>query len=142
MPHRRVRLVADGPVLREGFAAIRTELNIPAAAAHPRLPDALAEGVDRTDTAFLTIDPPGSMDLDQAMHIVRTPKGYRVLYAIADVAAFVTPGDPIDVEAHVRGETLYSPDMRTPLHPPVMGEGAASLLPDQTRPALLWTINL
>ena len=154
MPHRRVRLVADGPVLHQGFAAIRTELNVPAefppdvlaaavvAAAHPRLPDVSASGADRTDVPFLTIDPPGSMDLDQAMHISRTPTGYRVLYAIADVAAFVTPGDPIDVEAHVRGETLYSPDLRTPLHPPVMGEGAASLLPDQTRPALLWTIDL
>src|SRR5665213_3905155 len=134
MPHRRVRLVADGPVLREGFAAIRTELNIPAefppevlaaaatSPAHPRLPDASGHDTDRTDIAFLTIDPPGSMDLDQAMHIARTPKGYRVLYAIADVAAFVTPGDPIDVEAHVRGETLYSPDMHTPLHPPALGE--------------------
>ena len=97
---------------------------------------------DQTDVPYLTIDPPGSMDLDQAMHIARNGAGYRVQYAIADVAAFVSPGDPVDVEAHVRGETLYSPDMRTPLHPPAIGEGAASLLPDQIRPALVWTIDL
>jgi exoribonuclease R len=159
MPHRRVRLVADGSALREGFAAVRTELGVPTAfppdvllaateaAAHPKLPDA-----DLTDVAFLTIDPPGSMDLDQAMHIerrhierrhiARMPGGYRVRYAIADVAAFVAPGDPIDAEAHTRGETLYSPDTRTPLHPPEMGEGAASLLPAEVRPALVWTIDL
>ena len=38
--------------------------------------------------------------------------------------------------------TLYAPDRRTPLHPPVLSEGAASLLPDEVRPALLWTLRL
>ena len=80
------------------------------------------------------------MDLDQAVHIERAGDGYTVHYAIADVAAFVQPGDPIDLEARKRGETLYAPDKRTPLHPPELSEGAASLLPDEVRPALLWTI--
>ncbi len=152
MPHRRVRLSVDGPALQEGFEAIRTELVVPAAfppevltaaaQAAARWSAATSIAPDQTDVPFLTIDPPGSMDLDQAMHIARNGAGYRVRYAIADVAAFVAPGDPVDVEAHVRGETLYSPDMRTPLHPPVIGEAAASLLPDQVRPALVWTIDL
>jgi exoribonuclease R len=152
MPHRRVRLSVDGPGLREGFAAIRTELRVPAAFSPEVLATAeraathwtaaASTSPDQTDVPFLTIDPPGSMDLDQAMHIARNGSGYRVLYAIADVAAFVSPGDPVDVEAHVRGETLYSPDMRTPLHPPAIGEAAASLLPGQIRPALVWTIDL
>ena len=54
-----------------------------------------------------------------------------ISYAIADVAAFVRPGDPIDLEAHRRGTTLYAPDCRAPLHPPVLSEGAASLLPNE-----------
>ena len=41
-----------------------------------------------------------------------------------------------------RGETLYFPDLRVPLHPPVLSEGAASLLPGQVRPAVLWRITL
>src|SRR3954451_8471834 len=86
------------------------------------------------------------MDLDQAVHIERTRNGnvhgYTVHYAIADVAAFVQSGDPIDQEARRRGETLYAPDKRTPLHPPELSEDAASLLPDQVRPALLWTITV
>jgi exoribonuclease R len=65
-----------------------------------------------------------------------------VRYAIADVAAFVAPGDPIDAEAWVRGSTRYAPDGRAPLHPPVLSEGAASLLPGQDRPAALWTVDL
>ena len=63
-------------------------------------------------------------DLDQAMHIERRGKGYRVRYAIADVAAFVDPGGPMDVEAHERGETLYAPDENARLYPPVLSEGA------------------
>ena len=58
------------------------------------------------------------------------------------MAAFVAAGDPVDVEARRRGLTLYAPDVRTPLHPPALSEGAASLLPDQVRPALLWTLRL
>ncbi|MBA2445781.1 MAG: RNB domain-containing ribonuclease, partial [Nocardioidaceae bacterium] len=132
------------------MAAIATELDIEAefpadvlaaadrAATSPKLPE-----LDRTDIELVTIDPPGAKDLDQALHIERSSGGgFQVHYAIADVAAFVEPGGPIDIEAHRRGQTLYAPDRRIPLHPPVLSEDAASLLPDQTRPALLWTIDL
>ncbi len=82
------------------------------------------------------------MDLDQALHIERSGDGYVVHYAIADVAAFVSPGDPIDVEAHRRGETLYGADRKVPLHPKVISEDAGSLLEGEVRPALLWTIQV
>jgi exoribonuclease R len=153
MPRRHLSLKggddAAARELRAGFARIRTELDLPdgfpdavsaeaeAAAKDPSLP-----AYDLTELAFLTIDPPGSTDLDQAMHIERRGSGYRLRYAIADVGAFVASGSETDAEAHRRGETLYSPDTRTPLHPPVLSEGAASLLPGETRPAVLWTIDL
>ncbi|HVI59467.1 MAG TPA: RNB domain-containing ribonuclease [Luteimonas sp.] len=135
--------------LERGMAAIRRELQLPdafppeveeaarRAAASPRLP-----GEDRSDIPLVTIDPPGAMDLDQALHVERRGDGYRVHYAIADVAAFVSPGDPVDLEAWRRGETLYGGDDKVPLHPKALSEGAASLLPGQPRPALLWTIDL
>src|SRR5690606_9200995 len=85
---------------------------------------------------------PDAMDLDQAMFVERRGEGYRVHYAIADVAAFVSAGDAIDLETHRRGETLYGADAKIPLHPKVLSEDAASLLPEQVRPALLWTIDL
>src|SRR6185503_9870713 len=91
---------------------------------------------------FLTIDPPWSRDLDQAMHIERAGKGYRVRYAIADVPAFVKPGGAIDVEAFRRGQTIYAPDRPTPLHPELLSEDAASLLPGQARPAFVWDMLL
>jgi VacB/RNase II family 3'-5' exoribonuclease len=132
------------------FAALRAELAVPGefapevlaeatrAASAPTWPDA-----DRTDLPLVTIDPPGSLDLDQALHIERTSDGgYVVSYAIADVAAFVRPEAPLDDETQRRGTTLYFPDSRVPLHPLVLSEGGASLLPDQIRPAILWRITL
>ncbi len=145
----RVGLPAELPAeLATGLASIRTALEVPGefppevvvaaerAASSPRLPD-----LDRTDIEFVTIDPPGSRDLDQALHITRDGSGFLISYAIADVAAFVSAGDPVDLEAHRRVMTLYAPHRRTPLHPPALSEGAASLLPNQVRPALLWTIR-
>ena len=57
------------------------------------------------------------MDLDQALHIERDGDGYRVRYAIADVPAFVGAGGAVDAETRRRGQTIYAPDKRTPLHP-------------------------
>ncbi len=147
---RRIRIRPEcASTLLPGIEAIRRELDLPdgfpaeveaaavRAAANPRLPNE-----DRTDLALVTIDPRDAMDLDQAMFVDRTTGGYRVYYAIADVAAFVTPGDPIDLEANRRGETYYGANAKIPLHPKVLSEDAASLLPGRVRPALLWTIDL
>ncbi len=98
--------------------------------------------VDATEHRFVAVDPPGATDLDQAFMAHRLGDGYRVLYAIADVGAFLTPGDAIDTEARKRGATLYSPDTRTPLHPQIISEDRASLLAGTEKPALLWTIDL
>ncbi len=97
---------------------------------------------DESALPFETIDPEGSMDLDQALLLERDGSGYRFRYAIADVAAFVEPGDPLDAAARRRGQTHYPADRRIPLHPPRLSEGAASLLPDETRPAYLWDFRL
>lgn len=150
MPRRSVRLQTQrSEAFADGMREIERELQVPLefppevmaevakATADPGLPER-----DETDLALVTIDPTGSMDLDQAVAISRRGTGYRVHYAIADVAAFVTPAGAIDTEAHHRGETLYAPGQRFPLYPSELSEGAASLLPAQVRPALLWTIDL
>ena len=120
----------------------------------------LADGArDARDLELVTIDPPGSMDLDQAVLLERLPAWseaagtsvgdapgsaatYRIHYAIASLATFVTPGSALDAELSRRGETIYAPDTATPLHPEVLSHGAASLLEDVDRPACLWTIDL
>ena len=63
-------------------------------------------------------------------------------YAIADVGFFVRPGDALDVEAWTRGLTVYLPDERARLYPAALSEGAASLLPDGPRPAVVFTVRV
>lgn len=143
---QRIRV---GSRLHPSWGQLRAELELPEGFS----PEVLAEAEqaagtslvgldDQTGLDFFTVDPPDSMDLDQAMYLEAAGDGFTVRYAIADVAAFVRPGGAIDLEAHRRGATAYFPDLRVPLHPPVLSEGAASLLPDQTRPVVLWTLAL
>ena len=98
--------------------------------------------VDRTAIEFVTIDPPGSRDLDQALCIEQHAGGFRVWYAIADVGFWVDRGGPIEREAWLRGITMYAPDHRDTLYPPGLSEGAASLLPDGVKPSILFTFEL
>lgn len=153
MPRTVVRVRGDSPsdarVLEEAFAGLRRELELPGdfpadvlvaaeeAVAAPDLPD-----VDWTSIPFVTVDPPGATDLDQALHLEQRGNGFRLHYAIADVPAFVRPGSAVDAEARRRGQTMYAPDGRVPLHPTVLSEGAASLLPGQVRPAFVWVVDL
>jgi len=153
MPRRYLRQAPAAPdPLRADFARIRAEFKLPEAFADDVLEEAAAAAAaawpregrqDMRSLRFVTIDPPGSMDLDQAMLLERRgDAGYLVRYAIADVSAFVTAGGTIDQEAWRRGQTIYCPDERVPLYPPALGEGAASLLPDQERPALVFVVEL
>ena len=152
MPSPRLVYTLGDAEVADGLRRVRDELHVAGpftadieAAAARAATRRFAVGPDRVDARdipFVTIDPPGSTDLDQAYHAARTARGYRVHYAIADVAAFVDLGAPIATEALARGVTLYAPDRRAPLYPTVLSEGAASLLPDGERPALVWTIDV
>ncbi len=138
----------DAGVFASGLAAIRQQFHVPdrfptevlaaadVAASRP-LDD---ERVDLTALAFVTLDPASSTDLDQAFAIERDGSALVLHYAIADVAWFVRPGDAIDDEAWRRGLTVYLPGQRAGLHPPVLAEGAASLLPVGPRPAVVFEV--
>ncbi|MEM9562235.1 MAG: RNB domain-containing ribonuclease [Actinomycetota bacterium] len=151
MPRIRFR----GPrAFEEAFADVRAELDVPTRFPDDVLAEAEAatldaghggtavERRDARDLPLVAVDPPGATDLDQAFTAERRGDGYRVNYAIADVGAFLSPGGAVDTEARRRGATLYSPDTRTPLHPPIISEDRASLLAGTEKPALLWTIDL
>ncbi|MFD9412700.1 ribonuclease catalytic domain-containing protein [Streptomyces sp. NPDC059989] len=151
MPRRPMHMSdAAKAALRTALQKLRKQMQVDADFPAPVLEAAAAAAQapslshkDATHLPFFTIDPPDSRDLDQAMYLERRPGGgFRVHYAIADMAAFVTPGGLLDAEANKRVETLYFPDVKVPLHPPVLSEGAASLLPNQTVPALLWQHDL
>lgn len=149
MPQRRshVSPSATRTELAAALAALRGSSEAPL----DFPPDVLAEAeratasepaLDLRDIPFATLDPAGSRDLDQAFHLARAGAGFTVRYAIADVPGFVVPDGAVDTEARRRGQTLYAADGSIPLHPRVLSEDRASLLPDVDRPALVWTFDL
>ncbi|MES2867199.1 RNB domain-containing ribonuclease [Microbacterium profundi] len=149
MPQRRSHIAPSAveSELAAALAALREDLDTPTEFS----PEAMAESeaatapepdLDLRDVPFVTLDPLGAKDLDQAMHLARSGSGFEVRYAIADVPAFITPGGAVDAAARERGQTLYAADGSIPLHPRVLSEDRASLLPEQDRPALVWTFEL
>jgi exoribonuclease R len=107
-----------------------------------RSPEVTSTRKDRLDLDLVTIDPEGSKDLDQAFSGAVVEGGFRIHYAIADLGHFIDPGSDLEKESQLRGRTLYCPDARIPLYPEVLSEQAASLLPGQIRPAILWTLGV
>ncbi len=146
----RTPTLPDDEQVRDGLRRIRAELDVPdafpaavleeASQAVQRRPS--GAHVDRTDVGFVTLDPATSTDLDQAFAIDVVGDALVLRYAIADVGWFVVPGGAIDTEAWQRGVTVYLPDGRAGLHPPDLAEGAASLLPDGDRPAVVFSVRI
>lgn len=149
MRQHPIRLGPTGSDLDAALATVRAELELPEGFSDEVLAET-RDAIDRfappsadaTDLPLVTIDPPGSTDLDQALAIERDGAGFVVHYAIADLPPLVVPGGAIDRAARERGQTLYAADGRVPLHPPEIGDRAASLLPDLDRGAYLWRFEL
>ena len=135
--------------LVEGFRGIRRQFKVPAefptdvsAAAEDSAKRSPSAHIDRTSWPFVTLDPASSTDLDQAFHIEMAADDVLLHYAIADVGWFVDDGGQLDTEAWQRGTTQYLPDGKAGLYPPALAEGAASLLPDGPRPAVVFHVRV
>ena len=81
---------------------------------------------------LITIDPSDARDHDDACyaHADEDPKnqgGHVVWVAIADVAAYVTPGSALDREARKRGNSTYFPDRVVPMLPDRLSGDLCSL---------------
>ena len=145
-----MKAIYDRPrALTDGLAAIRTQFQLPGdfspeveTAAETAARQPMSDHADRTDVSFVTLDPTSSTDLDQAFAIEQSGSDLILRYAIADVGWFVADGSPINTEAWARGETIYMPDGKIRLYPGVLSEGAASLLPDADKPAIVYSVRV
>ncbi|MEO5578494.1 MAG: RNB domain-containing ribonuclease [Sphingomicrobium sp.] len=136
-------------ILSDGLAAIRGQYQLPEsfppeviAEAEAAVKRPLSDHIDRTDMHFVTLDPASSRDLDQAFAIEVHTASIICHYAIADVGWFVDDGGAMDREAWARGTSQYLPDGKISLYPQMLSEGAASLLPDVIRPAILFSTRI
>jgi ribonuclease R len=104
-------------------------------------PATMAGREDWRDIPFVTIDPADAKDHDDAVHAEPDPDpanvgGFILRVAIADVAAYVRPGSPLDREALERGNSVYFPDRVVPMLPERISNDLCSLRPAEDRPAL------
>lgn len=91
---------------------------------------------DLTALELLTIDGPMTRDYDDALSVRTLDNGTEVGIHIADAAEFVARNDPLDEEALERATSLYLPDSKVPMLPPLLSEGVCSLKQGESRLAL------
>ncbi len=85
---------------------------------------------------LVTIDGADARDFDDAVWAEQDGAGWHVVVAIADVAHYVRPGDPLDLEARQRANSVYFPDRVLPMLPEALSNGLCSLRPGEDRACL------
>lgn len=98
------------------------------------VPEQAKQGrVDLRQLPLVTIDGPDARDFDDAVYCERTPKGWKLIVAIADVSHYVRPRSALDDEAQNRGNSVYFPRAVVPMLPEVLSNGLCSLNPEVDR---------
>lgn len=96
--------------------------------------DELALRRDFRGLPIVTIDGETARDFDDAVLVRPMANGqYELQVHIADVSAYVRPGTDLDLEARLRGTSVYFPDRAVPMLPPQLSSGMCSLRPEEDR---------
>ncbi|HET6999141.1 MAG TPA: RNB domain-containing ribonuclease [Solirubrobacterales bacterium] len=131
-------------LLRErlGFRGFRAALELEAAEVAKTAERRSGPRRDLTALSTFTVDPASARDFDDAVSAQREGDGARVWIHIADVAAHVRPGTPLDVEARRRANSTYVPSAVEPMLPHALSSDACSLTPGVERLAVTAEIEL
>jgi len=97
--------------------------------------------VDYRRQQCITIDPPDAADFDDAIHLEKTARGWRLHVHIADVAWAVPAGGALDAEARERSTSVYLPGRVLPMLPPRLSSALCSLVPGEARLTQTAVIN-
>jgi len=112
------------------------------AVAHLELSE-LEQRQDFRHLPIVTIDGETAKDFDDAVLVTdRADGGYQLQVHIADVAEYVRAGTDLDLEARLRGTSVYFPDRAIPMLPQELSTGICSLRPGEDRLVLSCLIEL
>ncbi len=94
----------------------------------------MARREDFRGLPIVTIDGETARDFDDAVLVRELGSGNHELQVhIADVSHYVRPGTALDLEARLRGTSVYFPDRAVPMLPPALSSGMCSLRPEEDR---------
>ncbi|MFT4113539.1 ribonuclease R family protein [Silvibacterium sp.] len=107
-------------------------------------PDLVASRRDFRDLPIVTIDGETARDFDDAVLVEQDEATghWRLQVHIADVAEYVRPGTALDLEARLRGNSVYFPDRAIPMLPQELSTDICSLRPDEDRLVLSCLMNI
>jgi ribonuclease R len=92
---------------------------------------------------IVTIDGETARDFDDAVLVEeRADGGYELQVHIADVTEYVRPGTDLDLEARLRGTSVYFPDRAIPMLPQELSSDICSLRPEEDRLVLSCLMQL
>jgi exoribonuclease-2 len=138
------RLEEGGVVDRDldpGPARWGVRVRFPEGLADSLAPVGDAEREDLTGHFTVALDDPETVEVDDALSWEETGDGLLLSVHIADVAARIAPGSPLDEEAARRSRTVYEPDRRIPMLPPEVVP-QVSLEEGEVRPAVTGTFHV
>jgi ribonuclease R len=104
--------------------------------------DEAASRRDFRDLPIVTIDGETARDFDDAVMVTERAGGYELQVHIADVAEYVRAGTDLDLEARLRGTSVYFPDRAIPMLPLELSTGICSLRPGEDRLVLSCVMQL
>jgi ribonuclease R len=105
-------------------------------------PEIADRRTDLRKLPLITIDGADARDFDDAVFAEQRGDGFRLIVAIADVAEYVQPGQPLDLEAEQRGTSVYFPDRVIPMLPEALSNGLCSINPDVDRLCMVCDMKL
>jgi ribonuclease R len=100
------------------------------------------EREDRTEQPYVTIDSPGTQDMDDAVLADPNSTGWKLSIAIADPTALIDPDSPTEQEAFKRATAIYFPGEPLPMLPDGLSTRLCSLMPQLDRLALVCDLQV